>query len=335
MKILYIGNKLSKHGLNKTTIETLGPNLEREGYSLIYSSSKKVFLFRFLDMLVTLFKYRNKVSYVLIDTYSTKAFWYAFLCGYISFIFKIKYIPILHGGDLPKRLKLNPKICHLLFSNAYRNVAPSGYLKKVYEDYGYCNVIYIPNALEMEYYNYKSRVNFFPKIIWVRAFASIYNPKMAIKVMARIKDKYPAAELTMVGPDKDGSLKITKEYAIQLGVDVDFKGKLTRDQWLDLASNFDFFINTTHFDNTPVSVMEAMAIGLPIISTNVGGIPYMLTHNHDAILVNDDNDEQMAAAILNLLSDNYKASMLASHARQMIEQKDWEKVKLKWISILK
>lgn len=335
MKILYIGNQLSKHGLNKTTIETLGPNLEKEGFEIYYASSKKRFLFRLLDMLFTLFKYRNKVSYVLIDTYSTKAFWYAFFCGYLSAIFKIKYIPILHGGDLPKRLKLNPRICKKLFSNAYQNVAPSGFLKKVFEEHGYHNIIYIPNALEIKHYNFKSRVDYAPKIIWVRAFATIYNPKMAIKVLSRIQKKYPNAQLTMVGPDKDGSLNTTKKFAQELGVEVNFTGKLSRDQWLELASNSDFFINTTHFDNTPVSVMEAMAIGLPVISTNVGGIPYLLTQNQNAILVNDDDDEQMANVIIDLLSDNIKCSLLSSNGRKWIEQLDWEVVKLKWISVFK
>lgn len=334
MKILYIGNQLSKHGLNKTTIETLGPNLEKEGIEVFYASNKRIFLFRMLDMLFTLFKCRNKVSYVLIDTYSTKAFWYAFFCGYMSNFFNIKYIPILHGGDLPNRLQLNPKISKILFANAYKNVAPSGYLKKIFEENGFNNVIHIPNAIEVDSYAFKSRTHFAPKLLWVRSFAKIYNPEMAVNVLFEIKKTYPSATLTMVGPDKDGSLESTKKYAQELGLEVNFTGKLSKEEWLELAANFDFFINTTHFDNTPVSVMEAMSLGLAVISTNVGGIPYLLANENTAILVNDNDHYQMATAITDLILNNKKASQISETGRKFIEQMDWELVKLKWISIL-
>ncbi len=334
MKILYIGNQLSKHGLNKTTIETLGPNLEKEGIDVFYASNKRIFLFRMLDMLFTLFKCRKKVSYVLIDTYSTKAFWYAFFCGYMSIFFNIKYIPILHGGDLPNRLQLNPKISKILFANAYKNVAPSGYLKKIFEENGFNNVIHIPNAIEVDSYAFKLRTHFAPKLLWLRSFAKIYNPEMAVNVLFEIKKTYPNATLTMVGPDKDGSLESIKKYAQELDLDVNFTGRLSKEEWLELATNFDFFINTTHFDNTPVSVMEAMALGLPVISTNVGGIPYLLDNEKTAILVNDNDHNQMATAITDLILDNKKASQLSATGRKFIEQMDWELVKLKWISIL-
>ena len=80
MKLLYLGNRLSKHGFNKTTIETLGLHLEQEGFGVYYASNKKSFPFRMLDMMWSVVLYRKQVSYILIDTYSTKAFWYAFLC---------------------------------------------------------------------------------------------------------------------------------------------------------------------------------------------------------------------------------------------------------------
>ena len=216
MKLLYLGNQLSKHGFNKTTIETLGLQLEQEGYTIYYASDKKSFLFRLLDMIWAVFIYRKQVSYILIDAYSTKAFWYAFFCSQLARIFNIKYIPILHGGDLPNRLKKNPMFCRMLFSNAYKNVAPSDYLKQAFEKEGFKNVIHIPNTIEIEKYEFKLRTELTPNLLWVRAFASIYNPKMAVKVLQQLQEQYPSATLTMVGPDKDGSLQTTKDFAKSL-----------------------------------------------------------------------------------------------------------------------
>ena len=334
MKLLYLGNQLSKHGFNKTTIETLGLQLEQEGFDIYCASDKKSFPLRMLDMMWSVIHYRKQVTYILIDTYSTKAFWYAFVCSQLARVLNIKYIPILHGGDLPNRLKNNPKLCQMVFANAYQNVAPSGYLKKSFESVGFKNVIHIPNSIEIDKYEFKTRVELAPKILWVRAFASIYNPEMAVKVLQQLQEKHPSASLTMVGPDKDGSLQTTKDFADSIGVAVNFTGQLAKEDWWQLASEHDIFINTTHFDNTPISVMEAMALGLPVVSTNVGGIPYLLADKENALLVNDDDDKEMTETILDLLNDKVRANQLAKNARTFIEQMDWQVVKKEWKQIL-
>ena len=335
MKLLYLGNRLSKHGFNKTTIETLGLHLEQEGFGVYYASNKKSFPFRMLDMMWSVILYRKQVSYILIDTYSTKAFWYAFVCSQLARVLNIKYIPVLHGGDLPNRLKNNSKLCQMVFANAYKNVAPSGYLKQAFESTGFKNVIHIPNSIEIDKYEFKARTEFAPKLLWVRAFASIYNPEMAVKVLFELQRKYPNATLTMVGPDKDGSLQTTKAFAESVGVAVNFTGQLAKEDWWQLASEHDIFINTTHFDNTPISVMEAMALGLPVVSTNVGGIPYLLRDKENALLVNDNDVVAMTNAICSLLEDREQCKTLALNARNFIEQMDWDVVKEGWKQVLR
>jgi glycosyltransferase involved in cell wall biosynthesis len=335
MKLLYLGNRLSKHGFNKTTIETLGLHLEQEGFGVYYASNKKSFPFRMLDMMWSVVFYRKQASYILIDTYSTKAFWYAFFCSQLARLLNIKYIPILHGGDLPNRLKNNPKLCRMVFANAYQNVAPSGYLKQAFESAGFTNVIHIPNSIEIDKYEFKAREKLTPKLLWVRAFATIYNPEMAVKVLFELQRKYPNALLTMVGPDKDGSLQTTKAFADYINCKVSFTGQLSKEDWWQLASEHDIFINTTHFDNTPISVMEAMALGLPVVSTNVGGIPYLLTDKENALLVSDNDVSKMTDAICSLLEDQQKASDLTLNARHFIEQMDWNVVKEEWKRVLR
>ena len=335
MKLLYLGNQLSKHGYNKTTIETLGLQLEQEGFTVFYASNKKSFPLRLLDMMWSVINYRKQVSYLLIDTYSTKAFWYAFLCSQLARFFNIKYIPILHGGNLPNRLQKNPKLCQMVFANAYQNVAPSGYLRQAFQEASFTNVIYIPNSIEIEKYAFKNRTELAPKLLWVRAFASIYNPEMAVKVLFELQRKYPNASLTMVGPDKDGSLQTTKAFADYINCKVSFTGQLSKEDWWQLASEHDIFINTTHFDNTPVSVMEAMALGLPVVSTNVGGIPYLLTDKENALLVPDNDDKAMAKVILDLLEDQEKVNLITRNARSFIAQMDWKSVKEEWKGVLK
>lgn len=332
-KILYIGNQLSQHGLNKTTIETLGPDLEKEGFEVVYASDKKQFAFRFLAMVKACF-FSRSVDFILIDTYSTTAFWYALACSQIARFRRIKYIPILHGGNLPSRLQQQPKISRIIFKNAYQNVAPSNYLKAAFESEGYTNITYIPNAIPLQHYIFKQRDVFQPKLLWVRAFATIYNPQMAVLVYAALKKKYPNASLTMVGPDKDGSLEQTKQLVESLGVEVTFTGQLAKEAWWNLAAEHDIFINTTHFDNTPVSLIEAMALGLPIVTTNVGGIPYLVEHENQAILVDDNDVEAMVCSIIKLIENQYDTKNRVLNAKELVASFDWQKVKQSWKSLL-
>jgi L-malate glycosyltransferase len=328
--LLYIGNKLSSQGLNKTTIDTLGISLEKEGYKIIYTSSKKKQFLRFIDMVFTTIITARKVDFILIDTYSTSSFWYAFTCSQIARAFQAQYIPILHGGNLPNRLKNNPWLSKMIFQNAYKNIAPSNYLKNEFEKVGFKNILHIPNTVELDKYTFKNRKVLEPKLLWVRAFASIYNPMMAIYVLKKLQSEFPKATLTMVGPDKDGSLLKAEELAKELGVTVNFTGRLTKEEWCRQAIEHGIFINTTHFDNTPISVMEAMALGLPVVSTNVGGLSYLLEHEKDAILVNDNDVNQMVIEISALILTPEKVRKITSSARLKVEKMDWSVVKIKW-----
>src|SRR5690606_6488794 len=127
----------------------------------------------------------------------------------------------------------------------------------------------------------------------------------------------------------------TKKRAEELNVTVIFTGKLSKENWWQLSQNHDIFINTTHFDNTPVSVMEAMALGLPVVSTNVGGIPYLVENENTALLVDDNDVGMIVSQIERLLGDNELSKILSSNGRQLAETWDWDKVKVLWFELLK
>ena len=332
--LLYIGNKLSEHGNTETSIETLGTFLETEGYTVYYASSKKNKMLRLLDMIIKTFTYAGKVDYVLIDTYSTYNFWYAFIISQLCRVLGVKYISKLHGGDLPTRIKKSRFFCDMIFKNADSNVAPSNYLFNAFQTNGYSKLIYIPNTIELEKYLFTKRESIQPKLLWVRSFAKIYNPMMAIKVLSALKKEYPGASLCMVGPIKDESYEETELLAKKMKVEVTFTGKLSKEEWIELSKEYNVFINTTHYDNTPISVIEAMAIGLPVVSTNVGGIPYLLQHQKNALLVEDNDAKKMVLEINNLLKDPNLVMQLTENALETVKKFDWKIVKKQWFELL-
>jgi glycosyltransferase involved in cell wall biosynthesis len=332
--LLYIGNKLDHKDSNITTIDTLGEHLEDEGYHIIYSSSKTNKLFRLFDMVFTLNRNRNRLDFVLIDTYSTQNFYYALIISQLCRLFKLKYIPILHGGDLPKRLEKNPKFSNYIFKYSYINVSPSLYLEQIFKDQGFENIKHIPNSIEINNYPFTTKIIAKPKLFWLRSFKEIYNPLMAVYVAKKIIEKGFECELCMVGPDGDGSFLFAKKLARELNINVNFKLKMDKKEWIELSRTYNIFLNTTNFDNMPVSVIEAMALGFPIVSTNAGGMAKLIIHGKDGLLVDKNDIEGMTSQIIKLISNPKLTSELSKNARLKAEQFDWEVVKKEWNEIL-
>lgn len=332
--LLYIGNNLSESGKTETTIETLSKRLQLEGYTIFVSSNKSNKIIRLLDMLFAILKYAKKIDFVLIDTYSTSNFYYAYLCSLLCKTLNLKYIPILHGGNLPNRLTASPKLSNSIFKNAHINIAPSKYIKTAFEKQGYTNIICIPNSIDIRNYPFKLRNFKTVKLLWVRSFSEIYNPILAVKILKNLQDEAINVSLCMVGPDNDGSLQKTKDFAKALGVEVTFTGKLSKSEWISLSKDYTIFINTTNFDNMPVSVIEAMALGLPVLSTNVGGLPFLIENNFDGILVNPNSEYEFVQAVKKVLLNPESSRKMTSNAREKAERYDWNIVKKLWISTL-
>lgn len=332
--LLYIGNKLNNISTNITSVDTLGKLLEDEGYDIKYASAKNNPVLRLLDMIWSVIVYAKKVDFVLIDTYSTLNFYYAVLVSQLCRVLKLPYIPILHGGNLPNRLKKSPKLSQILFKNARINVSPSLYLKSVFEEYGFDNVVYIPNTISIKNYPFDKKILDKPKLLWVRSFSEIYNPTLAVEVLHELRLRGYDASLCMVGPDADGSLSKVKSLTNDLNVLVTFPGKLSKQAWIELSKDYNLFINTTNFDNMPVSVIEAMALGLPVVSTNVGGMPYLIEEGMEGILVPAKDYMAMADAVEALFKDVSKTEAMVVKAREKVEEFDWGNVKGLWEEVL-
>ena len=124
--------------------------------------------------------------------------------------------------------------------------------------------------------------------------------------------------------------------AEKLGISnrITYTGVLPKEAWHKISESYDLFINTTTVDNTPVSVMEAMAMGLPVISTNVGGIPYLLEDGKDAYLVPSNDEDAMCEKIVAIIEGSANVDAVVVNARRKVEQFDWSVVRLQWISLL-
>jgi glycosyltransferase involved in cell wall biosynthesis len=195
----------------------------------------------------------------------------------------------------------------------------------------------LPNPLDLSAYTFRLRKQPKPRLVWLRAFHQIYNPVLAPKVMSLLAVDFPDVQLVMVGPDKgDGSLQATQQMATRLGVadQITLPGRVPKAEVANWMNRGDIFLNSADIDNAPVSVLEAMACGLCVVSTNVGGIPYLLEHEQDALLVPADNPDAMAVAVRRVLTDPVLAGQLSRNARKRAEGFDWPAILPQWEALL-
>lgn len=333
--VTYIGNFLSVHGYNPTVAESLVPMLKEQGFHVEFASSHLNPIVRMLDMLKAVIVTPKTRSCVIIDLFSgPRAFIAARIVSSACCLLGRKYILVLHGGSLPERWNTSRKALFKMLREARAVVSPSPFLARFFS--GYVDVLIIPNGIALENYPWRIRDIVRPHILYLRAFHKFYDPITAIRAFQRVWNKYKDAYLTMAGPDEDGTLKQCRSLVDELGVGdvVRFLGRVPKSEIPKIGIQHDIFINSSLVDNAPVSTIEAMAMGLCIVATSVGGLPYLLQHEETALLVPPGDPESMSEAILRILQDPDLARRLSTKARAVAEGMSWSKVIPQWVSLI-
>ncbi len=337
ISVLIVGNFLSGAVGNCGACEELAPRLSIVGFHVITTSRRKQPVLRLLDMLRTVWKYRNHYDLAQVAVFSGRSFiWAEAVCGLLRRLHR-PYILTLHGGALPQFGRKHKWRVERLLRSAAAVTVPSRYLLKQMTEYRQ-DLILLPNGLDLSLYPDPHVRAPLPHLVWLRAFHNIYNPVMAVRVVARLKGEFPSIHLSMVGPDKrDSSLQKTMAAAKEYGVEehVDFLDPVPKRLVPRALQLGDIFLNTTTVDNTPVSVLEAMAAGARVVSTNVGGIPYLLQDGVDALLVPSEDDTAMADAVRRLLLDRELADRLQQQSRAKLKAYHWDVVLPQWEELIR
>jgi glycosyltransferase involved in cell wall biosynthesis len=245
-----------------------------------------------------------------------------------------KILMTVHGGSIPERMQKDPSRFLQSLKRADKIVTPSRFLQHELSQYNLSTTV-IENVLPVKQYPFQSKKKFRPKVLWMRTFEDIYNPFMAVDVALLLAEKYDGFEMIMAGADR-GLLAATKQYANEkgLGEKICFPGFISDEQKIRYAQDYDFFISTNNVDNAPVSLVEFMALGLPVISTKAGGVPYMIENNKNGFLVDMNDAAGMANKIVELIEHPDQAHAIACNARKYAEQYDEDVVMEKWRELL-
>ena len=335
--VLLIGNFLSARGGSRGVGEDLALRLRARGWQVIAASARPQRIVRVLDMCLTAWRARKQYSVAQIDVFSGSAFLWAEAVSWILRLLGKPYILTLHGGNLPGFAQRWPGRVRRLLASAATVTTPSRYLLEQMAAYR-ADILLLPNALDLSSHAPRPPDQpVLPHLVWLRAFHRIYNPVLAARVMASLRHEWPDARLTMIGPDKgDGALADFQRFIADNGLEahVTCVGGVPKAEVPVRLQREDILLNTTSVDNTPVSVLEAMGCGLCVVSTDVGGIPYLLEHENDALLVPPNDPDAMADAVRRILTEPELAARLSHNARRKAGQFDWGTILPQWERLL-
>ncbi len=208
-------------------------------------------------------------------------------------------------------------------------VFPSGFLRDVFRGFGFEGEV-VSNVVHTDRFRFRERVPLRPVLISSRLLETLYAVENTIRAFRIVRESVPDARLIVIGGGHQEEM--LHAMVRDEGIDgVEFHGRVEHDAvaaWFDRA---DVFVNSSREDNMPHSIIEAFSAGLPVVSTRVGGIPYIVEHGRNGLLVEPDRPEPMAAAVLRLLREPQMARRFVSEGRRDCESTySWDAARRRW-----
>lgn len=204
--------------------------------------------------------------------------------------------------------------------------APSEFLAEVIRTRFAVPVTIVPNLVELSRFPYRRREMIQPRIVVTRHLEKLYDVESAIRAFGLVQGPYPHATLAIAGGGSQGEYLRALVAQLELR-NVKFLGQVDHQVLASVYDGADICLNASVADNFPGALIEASAAGLVVVSTNVGGIPFIYENGKSALLVEPGDWKGLAAAISRLLEDPSLAVELAGHAAEMVQACEWSKVR--------
>jgi glycosyltransferase involved in cell wall biosynthesis len=262
-----------------------------------------------------------------------------FLTGFFNFFFWVTYPALLlikmhrkkvilsaHGGAARLFLKKYGLLVKHILNTVDIIVTPSDFLKDIFKDVLDMEAKIVPNITDLDQFEFMERCAIRPKLLVTRSLEKIYNVKCVIKAFKIVHERFPDAVLGIVG---DGTERgMLEDLVSQLGLSncIKFFGRVAHENIQKVYDEYYIYVNASNVDNLPLTILEAFACGLPVVSTNVGGISYMIKQGETGLLVNKNDFNALAQKVIQLVEDNELALRLSKNAREECQKYSWENV---------
>jgi glycosyltransferase involved in cell wall biosynthesis len=235
------------------------------------------------------------------------------------------------SGEAEDHLRRWGPVVKPILRVADRVAVPSGYLVEIFSRFG-LKAESIFNLVDTDRFRFRERKPPRPVFLSNRNLEPLYNVACVLRAFARIQERFPEARLLVAG---DGSQRAALEaLATELGLrETRFLGRVAPEQMPALYDAAEIYLNAPNIDNMPGSILEAFASGLPVVTSDAGGIPYIVTHEETGLLVPRGDHQAMADAAIRLLEEGDLAARLSLRARAECGKYHWSSVRDEWLRL--
>jgi glycosyltransferase involved in cell wall biosynthesis len=207
-------------------------------------------------------------------------------------------------------------------------IVPSGFLEAVFRRRGFAADI-VPNVIDLDRFRPAARPapGRAPHLVVARNLEPVYDIPTALMAFAKLRGSFPGARLTVAGAGSERPALERRAASLGVAAAVTFTGRLDNARMADLYAGADLLLNASRVDNMPISILEALASGIPVVSTNVGGVPFVVEDGKTALLVPPGDAEAMAGAAARVLADAELSAALTRAGRDAVQRYAWPRVR--------
>ncbi|MDO5316121.1 MAG: glycosyltransferase family 4 protein [bacterium] len=325
-KVLLIANYKPGTGGISGQVEKLHAYLDKEGVANEVFPTKGSLAYR-IQVPFRLLKVAKDYDVLHVHTCSHWGFITTVLGVWAGKRLKKKVVVTYHGGGAEQFFSRHPRLVKKYLCQTDANIVLSGFLGNVFDKFQIPYTV-IPNIVELEEGRFCPRATIEPKFISIRTLSPLYNIECIIKAFKVVKKACPSARLTIVGdgPSRDSLEQFVCSESIQ---DVTFEGRVDNARIYEYLNQSDIMLSAPRIDNMPVSVLEGFNAGLLVISSNVGGVPYMIEDEVNGLLFESNNSMALAEKMMWALSHQDESHNMIDNAKEAVKLYSWECVREK------
>lgn len=237
-----------------------------------------------------------------------------------------RIIVTYHGGDADKYFEKRGAFARRWLKRADKVIVLNGYLEKVFAKYDIPCVV-IPNCITLSEAKTHSAYQWdAPRFISVRHLRELYNIPCILRAFKRVQAQLPDASLTVLGsgPQLEELQLYVRENQLN---HVSFVGQVPNKEMNEYLAKHDVFLSAPRVDNMPVSVLEAMNAGVLVISSRVGGVPYMIDHGRTGLLFDYDDNKALAEQMLWATEHIAEAGRIVEEAKMEVNKYSWTNIR--------
>jgi glycosyltransferase involved in cell wall biosynthesis len=233
-----------------------------------------------------------------------------------------------HSGEAEDHLERWGALVHPWLALAHEIVVPSEYLRAVFARHGY-PARAVPNLVDTTRFRYRDRMPPHARFLSARNLEPYYRVDVTLEAFALVRERFPSATLTIAGDGSERGRLVRR--AATLGErGIRFVGRVDPAQMPTYYEAADVFVNSSIVDNQPLSVLEAFAAGLPVVSTATGDIAALVRDGETGLVVPPDDPAATAKALTVVLEYPVRALRMARQARSEVEAFTWSRLRDQW-----